>query len=384
MFCSLLFRLTAALLCLGATLVAGEEPAAPNFSPASDAVWLAVGPGNVVVTGDRERTAKLLDGDPSLRFLIACESFEMQRNREEAGVKLRCSQVILLQREDDHSNHLLVARAESLAYDASTGVLELIGGDENPVRIETRQGEHESLRLDAACVRIKLDGESYQLSIDAAKLMLESKLASPPVSSPAPTPVPQVGARPVEAIFFHAQWCGPCRNVVPLIARLREQGLPIRVVDIEADPFTTQRHRIEAIPAFVVVRDAVVVERLTGVQTESALRQALESACTGKPKRVSTEKPGMCCAGDCCPRDCCRTQCPHPPAIPAASVPTGDQRAAQQFRLIHQSSRITDGPADSDEEGPIRAYRPLWPEVFSPPESNRTKAGPGLFEWIRR
>ena len=35
--------------------------------------------------------------------------------------------------------------------------------------------------------------------------------------------------------FYHAEWCGPCRIMKPVLAELKDAGMSIRMYDIEED-----------------------------------------------------------------------------------------------------------------------------------------------------
>jgi thiol-disulfide isomerase/thioredoxin len=56
-----------------------------------------------------------------------------------------------------------------------------------------------------------------------------------------------------EVLEFSATYCGPCREMAPLVARLEREGLPIRKIDTQQDRELTERYNITGIPTFVLV-----------------------------------------------------------------------------------------------------------------------------------
>ena len=52
---------------------------------------------------------------------------------------------------------------------------------------------------------------------------------------------------------FHAEWCGPCRQMRPAVKQLVAKGYPVKSIDIDRSPRMASRYHIEAVPTFVVV-----------------------------------------------------------------------------------------------------------------------------------
>jgi thiol-disulfide isomerase/thioredoxin len=52
---------------------------------------------------------------------------------------------------------------------------------------------------------------------------------------------------------FHAQWCGPCRQMRPTVAQLSRKGYPIKSIDIDAAPELKEKYGVDAVPTFIVV-----------------------------------------------------------------------------------------------------------------------------------
>lgn len=80
-------------------------------------------------------------------------------------------------------------------------------------------------------------------------------------------------------VDFWAPWCGPCRAMGPVVDEIAtEVGDRANVVKANVDELTeaAAQFGVQSIPAFFVVRDGEVKERLTGVVTKERLLDALK------------------------------------------------------------------------------------------------------------
>jgi thioredoxin 1 len=79
--------------------------------------------------------------------------------------------------------------------------------------------------------------------------------------------------RPV-IVEYWAQWCGPCRQVAPVLEAIAsEHAGQVDVVKLNTDenPKTAQRYQVLAIPTLAVFSGGQVVKQVLGARSKSAL-----------------------------------------------------------------------------------------------------------------
>ena len=73
-------------------------------------------------------------------------------------------------------------------------------------------------------------------------------------------------------LYFNASWCGPCRNLKPIVESLSSQ-LNIQSIDIDQNQQLAQEYGIRSIPALVFEKDGRIIEKKMGVLSESQSRE---------------------------------------------------------------------------------------------------------------
>jgi thioredoxin 1 len=82
-------------------------------------------------------------------------------------------------------------------------------------------------------------------------------------------------------VDFWAPWCGPCRMIAPLIDEIADEkagAVKVGKVNVDDNPQTAAKFRIQAIPTILIFKNGEKKEQITGLTSRSDLIAKIEAA----------------------------------------------------------------------------------------------------------
>ena len=91
-------------------------------------------------------------------------------------------------------------------------------------------------------------------------------------------------AKPV-VVDFYATWCGPCRELSPLLDKLAAplaDKIKFVKVNVDESPGLAQNYTVSALPTLLLFKDGKVADRIIGLSSEADLKTKLENLAAVK------------------------------------------------------------------------------------------------------
>lgn len=81
-------------------------------------------------------------------------------------------------------------------------------------------------------------------------------------------------------IEFHAEWCGPCKQLSPIMAEIESEFgnfINFEVKNIDVDVDDAYEYGIYSIPTLVFEKNGVEVGRVSGFHTKEVLEEKIKA-----------------------------------------------------------------------------------------------------------
>lgn len=81
-------------------------------------------------------------------------------------------------------------------------------------------------------------------------------------------------------VDFWAEWCGPCRQIAPIVEGLSQDmagKLKVVKVNIDHNPETPQKYGVRGIPTLIIFKDGKPIATKVGSIPKSSLYEWVES-----------------------------------------------------------------------------------------------------------
>ena len=87
----------------------------------------------------------------------------------------------------------------------------------------------------------------------------------------------------IKLVDFWAAWCGPCKMIAPTldeIAKEYEDYVDVIKVEVDENQETASKYEIMSVPTLMIFKDGEPVDKLTGFQPKTVLKEWLDRYIT--------------------------------------------------------------------------------------------------------
>ena len=79
-------------------------------------------------------------------------------------------------------------------------------------------------------------------------------------------------------IDFWAEWCGPCRQIAPVLEEISQERTDVTIAKLNVDnePDVAGKYGIQAIPTMILFKGGEIATRIMGAKPKGAIISDLE------------------------------------------------------------------------------------------------------------
>ncbi|OGE87669.1 MAG: thioredoxin [Candidatus Doudnabacteria bacterium RIFCSPLOWO2_02_FULL_49_13] len=81
-------------------------------------------------------------------------------------------------------------------------------------------------------------------------------------------------------VDFWAEWCGPCKQVSPVVSELAEElkdHLRVGKLNVDENPQSSQMYQIMSIPALKIFKGGKIIGEIVGAAPKSVIESKVKS-----------------------------------------------------------------------------------------------------------